>query len=100
MEPYENTLSIERLREECREAWNESMALNNALIELPETLGVDALRAIEHAAMNIREPDMFALGKALQRKHGIDAIPPKTERECAAGLWSIIRAALIAAKQP
>ena len=86
------------LRTELQEAQGQLRALNAALVELPEVPPLDALLAIERAAMRIRSPDVLKLGKALQDKHGTDAIPEKAELECAAGLWSIIRAALVAAR--
>lgn len=97
-EPYENTLSAAQLRSEVRNAWDMSLALNMALLDLPAVPPVTALRALTHAAMNLREPDVMKLGKQLQREHGLDVVPPKTEYECAAGLWSIIRAGIIAAR--
>ena len=33
-------------------------------------------------------------GKELQRIHGLDAIPPKCEYECAAGLWDLIKSGI------
>ena len=33
-------------------------------------------------------------GKELQRKHGLEKIPPVAEMEWAAGLWSLIREAI------
>ncbi|HKJ73832.1 MAG TPA: hypothetical protein VKA19_06920, partial [Alphaproteobacteria bacterium] len=61
---------------------------------------VQALRAILSASMNIRtgkSMDLWTRGKALQRKHG--GIPHKSEYETAAGLWSVIRGAILALKE-
>lgn len=97
-EPYENTLSLDELRHSVRQCWNEKHSFEKALRDLPEVPAVLALRFLSGAAMNIHQPDMMALGKALQRTHGLDAVPPKTELECGAGLWSVIRAGMIAAR--
>jgi hypothetical protein len=98
IEPYENTLSLDELRREVRDAWNQSHALNNALLELPEVPPIDAIRAITHAGMNSRNIGAWERGKEIQRKHEWGVVPSKTEYECAVGLWSVIREAIIAAR--
>jgi hypothetical protein len=85
------TMTTEELRREVRDLWDQKDALNKALRDLPEVPPVDALRAISSAAMNIHYPKVWELGKVLQRKHGLTAVPPKTEYEAAAGLWARIR---------
>ena len=97
---YIATLSLDQLRQELRRSFDESIALNQALLDLPAVPDAPALRAIQHAAMNTRLPkhmDLWQRGKTLQKEHG--GIPFKTEYECAAGLWSILRDAVLAAKQ-
>ena len=73
---------------------------NKALIDLPELLPIECLHMLAHASMNYhhadKSVDTWEIGKILQREHGIDAIPPRTEYECAAGLWSILRKKLMA----
>jgi hypothetical protein len=96
---YINRMDADQLRRELVIVLEQRIALSEALLELPEVPPVEALMALAHAGMNTHNPDTSAIGKALQRKVGLEAIPPKTEYEAAAGLWSIIRAALIAAKQ-
>lgn len=43
-------------------------------------------------------------GKAIQREHGLSAVPPRVEQECGAGTWSFMRkgimAGLVDARQP
>ena len=96
-EPYENTLPVSELRRLVRQAWDRSIALNRALLELPEVPPIDALWAIEHAAMNHHSDvhDMFAIGKMLQAKHGYEKVPPKAELEHAAAFWWLIRQGLL-----
>lgn len=96
--PYENTLSIEELRREVRLLWDREIALNRDLIDLPEVASLEAMRALFHAAMCTHEPDVGSIGKKMQRDHR-SAIPLKTEYECAAGLWSLMRAGILAAKE-
>lgn len=44
-------------------------------------------------------PKDWERGKQLQRKHGLDAIPPRTECEVGAGLWDRIRKGLTSEEQ-
>jgi hypothetical protein len=96
---YINKMGADQLRRELVIELEKSIALSEALLELPEVPPIEALMALAHAGMNTHDPDTMAIGKALQRQVGSGAIPYKTEYEAAAGLWSIIRAALVAAKQ-
>lgn len=98
-EPYENTLSIEQLRQEVRKLWDEQQAFNQALIDLPEVPPIDALGMLASVSMNLSmnlkgfDLDLQGIGKALQRSH--EGVPFQCEYETAAGLWSIIRQALL-----
>jgi len=96
---YENTLSIEQLRTEVRRGWDESHTLNRALVDLPEIPDVIVLGMLTNAAMNIRGIDLWGRGKRMQDGQGYNGpIPYKCEYEHAAGLWEIIRDALLAEK--
>ena len=98
-EPYENTFTLEELRREVRRCWNYESALTEALQELPEVPSTAALRLLVSAAMNQRELPLWSIGKELQQRLGLDVVPPKTEYEYAAGMWSIIRTALLSARK-
>lgn len=95
-EPYENKLTLDEIRREARKQWDDAHALGDALVSLPEVPPTNALRALISAAMNTRGIDLWAIGKQVQRDH--DGVPFKTEYECAVGLWTIIRAAILTAK--
>jgi hypothetical protein len=97
MSNYEDALSIDELRREVRILWDRELALNMDLLNLPEVPSVETLRALTHAAMSIRDPDVKSIGVALQKAH--KGVPYKTEFECAAGLWSLLRSGMIAAKK-
>lgn len=97
--PYENTLTIEELRREVRRCWDKEHAFTRALRDLPEVPDTAALRLLKSAAMGWRRHDLWSIGKGLQQKLGFEVIPPKTEYECAAGMWSIIRTALLSARK-
>ena len=92
--PYENTLSIEELRREVRFEWDQKNALVKALRDLPEVPPVIVLHLLSRSG---KWPDDNSLGKQLQRKHGLDAVPPKSEYESGAGVWFRIRRGLLAA---
>jgi hypothetical protein len=98
-EPYENSLSVEELRREVRRLWDANAALTRALIDLPEVPHWRVLWLLRSAGMNTRDPDAYGIGKKLQREHGLDAVTPKTEYECAAGLWSLLRSGVLAARE-
>lgn len=95
LEPYENTLSIEELRKEIRREWDAKHALVKALKELPEVPDWRVLKLLSRAASF---PADASIGKAMQREHGLDAIAPRVESEMGAGLWSRIRAGLLASQ--
>ncbi len=97
MSNYEDTLTIDELRREVRTLWDRELALNMDLLNLPEVPSIETMRALTHAAMGMCDPDVKPIGCALQRDH--KSIPYKTEYECAAGLWSLLRAGVLAAKK-
>lgn len=93
---YENRMSIVELRREVRRLWDREEQFNLDLLDLPVVPSRETMRAIEHAAMSTHWPDVGAIGKRMQRDG--KAIPPTCESENAAGLWSIIRGAILSAK--
>jgi hypothetical protein len=99
-EPYENTLSVERLRVEVRECWDENNAFFRDLVDLPEVPSHETLRFLSDAGMKLPWPETINIGKELQSKHPWGSVPAKTERECAAGLWVMIREGILARRQP
>lgn len=90
--PYENTLSIEELRREVRECWDLKMALADAIRDVPEMPPPWVLLFL---SCGQKWPEDNNLGKLLQRKLGLDAIPPKSECEGGAGVWYRIRQGLL-----
>lgn len=96
---YENTLSLEQLRIEVRRLWDERHAFADAIRDLPEVAPVKALSLLADAAMAtttgpLKGRGLSAIGNQLQREHGLDAVPPNSEYEHAAGLWFLIRQGL------
>lgn len=96
-EPYENTLSLEELRIEVRRLWDRENALTKALRELPEVPHWRVLYLLSSAA---KWPDDNNIGRRMQREFGFDAIAPRSEAEGGAGLWSLIRAGILAGRKP
>jgi hypothetical protein len=92
-EPYENTLSIDELRRKIRECLDFEFAIANALRDLPEMAPSWILLFLNRVAS---WPQDNNLGKQLQRKLGLNAIPPKSECEGGAGVWYRIRQGLLA----
>jgi hypothetical protein len=92
-EPLENRLTLEELRREVRECWDREHAIANALRDLPEVAPPWVLLFFDRAS---QWPEDSRLGKLMQRKHGLSAIPPKTECETGAGVWYRIRQGLLA----
>ncbi len=72
--------------------------LADAISNLPSVPSLEVLKLLRTAAMASKIPGIHADGKALQNTHGLETIPPVTEYETAAGLWAIIRTAIIDAK--
>lgn len=103
IEPYENKLTFEELREEVRRCWDAHHELSMALKTLPDMPGHGALRLLNDYPRGAW-PRVWELGKEEQRRltdgpgvHFDDAknvIPYKTEYEIAAGIWLVIRDAL------
>lgn len=93
LQPYENTLSIEELRREVRECWDREHEIANALRDLPEMPPPWILLFFDRAS---KWPEDNQLGKKLQIKLGLDAIPPKSECETGAGVWYRIRQGMLA----
>lgn len=91
IEPYENTFTLEDLRKEVRRQWDTRNAFVKALKELPEVPDWRVLKLLSRAA---KFPEDWESGKRMQRKHGLDAIAPRTEYEMGAGLWFRIYTAL------
>ena len=101
---YEDQLTKHELKKEVRRLWDAQHALDRALIGLPEVPPIEVLRLLVHGAMNTGKKklprDLWEIGKKIQEKHNSvtgseTPIPFRTEYECAAGLWHLIRAALI-----
>jgi hypothetical protein len=61
------------------------IALTKAFKELPEVPPVTVLDLLSDAG---NFPEDWERGKAMQRKHRLEAIPPRTEYEIGAGVWS------------
>ena len=95
IEPYENTLSLEELRREARECWDREHAIIKALRDLPEMPPPWILLFFGRAAQWPADND---LGKLLQRKLRLEAIPPKSECEGGAGIWYRIRQGMLLAR--
>lgn len=93
LEPYENTLSISELRSELRHALDVKYGILHALCDAPLFPSPFVLL---HLGTVAKFPDDWNRGKKLQREHGLEVIPPKTECELGAGLWERIRGGLTA----
>jgi hypothetical protein len=92
----EDEMEAPELRRELRIAWDRQFALRDAIRDLPDVPGHEALRALVDLGGSF--PDMWEIGKTEQMKHPWGAVPAKTEYEIAQGLWVIIRDALRAHK--
>jgi hypothetical protein len=91
IEPYENTLSVDELRRELRYYLDAHYGILHALRDSPQFPSPFVLMHLGTAGTY---PGDWQRGKELQREHGLDVIPPKTECEIGAGLWDRIRRAL------
>lgn len=96
MEPYENSLSIERLRSEVRMLWNREAAFRDDISALPEVPSHETLWHLVDAARALPWPATWEVGKELQASHPWGTVPAKTELECSAGLWVMIREGIMA----
>ena len=74
---------------------DEDLKFAEAVQMLPVVPSIDVLSFLSTAAYSVPS-HVKSRGKELQRIHGLDAIPPVSEIEWAAGLWEVIRNALIA----
>lgn len=90
---YIDTLSVEELRHELKLSLAKEHALRKAfkkVLAVPDPLALNALNSLGGKFSRDWER-----GKAMQRNHGLEAIPPNTECEIGAGLWSRIHDALL-----
>ena len=70
------------------------LELYNALSLLPEVPSLRVLKLLSESAYAM-PPHVKNRGNELQRKHGLEKIPPVSEMEWAAGLWIVIREAIL-----
>lgn len=89
---YLMSLSVEELRSELEHSLEVQYGILHALRDAPEMPPPFVLLQLGTAA---KWPDDSNRGKTLQRKLGLEVIPPKSECECGAGLWSRIRSGLL-----
>jgi len=90
---YEN-LDCDTAKARLKALENGLDELGRALTELPEVPNIDVLILLSSPAMNTQGVNFGGIGKELQSKHGIEAVPPNCEVENAAGLWKVIRDAV------
>lgn len=90
-ENYINRLTAEQARLELLIALENQYALLDALRNAPEIADPIVLHFLSSAAA-YEDKD---LGKLLQRKHRLDAVPPVSECETGAGIWWRIRQGLL-----
>lgn len=79
---------IERLKRQSDWDYKAGLEMARAVRDLPEVAPVPVLKMLSHCSTF---PADWNTGKAMQRKHGLDAIPPVTEYESGAGTWARIR---------
>lgn len=91
-----NKGGVKNYDDHLAQAWAEIRALNDDLVALPEVPSIDTMRCLLSAGMNIHNPNTGDLGRKLQRSTPMGTIPYASEFECAAGLWVVIREAIIA----
>lgn len=89
-------MTVEQLRQEVRDYAGRWIALIDAFDKLPEVPSPALLHVLGDFA---KWPSDHERGKEMQRRLRLDAIPPVSECEGGAGVWSVIRAALLAARQ-
>lgn len=97
-EPYENTLSVEQLRSEVRQLWDRAHAFRDDINTLPEVPSIETLWHLQGAASGLPFRETWEIGKQLQQEQPYGAVPWKTELECAAGLWVMIREGILASQ--
>jgi hypothetical protein len=93
----EDEMEAPELRREVRTLWNRQHAFDMDMRDLPEVPSISTMRLLSSAAMNVHKPDLMVEARRLQYEHP-SKVPYKSEYERAAGLWSILRNALIAAR--
>lgn len=91
-------MSEDDIKDDISEGLLYEIKLSEAIRRLPEVPDLDVLWLLAMAAAAVPR-HIKDRGKELQRVHGLEAIPPKAELEWAAGLWSVIRAALLKEKE-
>jgi hypothetical protein len=95
-ESHLNNLTIEQLRAEVHDFAGRWIALSDAMRELPDLPRPELLHVLGDFA---KWPEDHERGKLMQRTHTLAEIPPVSECEGGAGVWSVIRAALIEARK-
>ena len=93
-ENYLNRLGVDQLRQEVHDFAGRWIELTTAMQELPELPSPELLRALgDFAVWSDHER-----GKEMQRRYTLEQIPPVSECEGGAGVWSVLRTALLAAR--
>lgn len=90
-ESYINSLSVEELRRELVDALEVQYGILFALRDAPE---MPSPFVLKHLGTVSKWPEDNERGKAVQRRLGLDVVPPKSECEGGPGLWERIRAGL------
>ena len=90
---YIESLSLSQIRDELAYSLEGQFELSDALRNLPECPPAIVLHLLSHGATF---PEDWNRGKTMQGAG--HAVPFNTECEMGAGLWSIIRAAIAAAR--
>lgn len=72
--------------------------LDFALKQLPEIPSPEVLALLGHCTSTNLNSHLKAVGNELRLEHGPGGIYPRYEIEVAAGLWALIRAAIISSK--
>ncbi len=85
LEPIENSYSLEELRREYRYFVDNFYALLHALRDQPE---LPPPFVLLHLGTIGKWPADYEAGKKVQQERGLDAVPPKTECEIGAGVWT------------
>lgn len=83
-ENYVNRLSADQARRELLHALEFQYELLQAMREQVDLPSPYVLKCLDHGAT---WPEDKRIGLMIQRKHGLDAVPPISECENGAGLW-------------
>lgn len=94
-ENYLNRLTTDQLKDEVRDYAGRWIALTDAMQTLPELPSPELL----HVLGAFADLSDHERGKQMQRTRTLAEIPPVSECEGGAGVWSVIRAALMDARQ-